>query len=144
MSAVGLSVIACTLPGMGATTSLTAAVVFLTIYGLGWGCFDCNNMPILSQITRPELRATGYGFMNLISISLGGVADYGFGVLRKNGIGTSVIFAGFAAAVVVAIVCMLLIKPRNTDNPFQCSCPNQNDSTALSPLRTHHSMLMVL
>jgi len=25
------------------------------------GCFDCNNMPILSQIVRPQLRATGYG-----------------------------------------------------------------------------------
>ena len=118
VSAIGLTIIACTLPGMGATTSLTAAVVFLTVYGLGWGCFDCNNMPILSQIARPELRATGYGFMNLISVSLGGVADYGFGMLRKNDVGTGVIFAGFAAAVVVAIVCMLLIKPRNTDTPL--------------------------
>lgn len=114
VSALGLGIIALTLPGMGYTASLAAAVVFLTVYGVGWGFFDCNNMPILSQITRPELRATGYGFMNFISISLGGTADYGFGVLRKAGVGTGVIFAGFAAAVVVSVVCMLLIKPRST------------------------------
>lgn len=111
VSAAGLIIIAATLPGMGATTSLFAAVVFLSVYGIGWGFFDCNNMPILSQITRPELRATGYGCMNFISISLGGLADYGFGLMRKNGVSTGVIFAGFAAAVAVAVVCMLCIKP---------------------------------
>jgi MFS family permease len=115
VSATGLGIIALTLPGMGATASLTAAVVFLTVYGVGWGFFDCNNMPILSQVARPELRATGYGFMNLISISLGGVADYGFGLLRKGGVGTGLIFAGFAAVVAVAIVCMLCIRPRVTE-----------------------------
>lgn len=114
VSAAGLTIIALTLPGMGATTSLVMAVVFLTVYGVGWGFFDCNNMPILSQIARPELRATGYGFMNLISISLGGAADYGFGLLRANGVSTAAIFAGFAAAVAVSIVCMLAIRPKQT------------------------------
>ena len=52
--------------------------------GLGWGFFDCNNMPILSQIVRPELRATGYGVMNLVSISCGGFADWGFGLFRSD------------------------------------------------------------
>ena len=55
---------------------------FLALFGLGWGFFDCNNMPILCQIVRPELRATGYGIMNLVSISCGGFADWGFGALR--------------------------------------------------------------
>jgi MFS transporter, Spinster family, sphingosine-1-phosphate transporter len=115
VSATGLGIIALTLPGMGATTSLVAAVVFLTVYGIGWGFFDCNNMPILSQIARPELRATGYGFMNLISISIGGAADVGFGVLRKSGIGTGTIFAAFALLVVISIVCMLSIRPQMMD-----------------------------
>ena len=112
VSAAGLAIIAATLPGMGSTTSLAAAVVFLTVYGLGWGFFDCNNMPILSQIARPELRATGYGFMNFISISFGGLADYGFGWLRDQKVSHGVIFAGFSAAVVIALVCMLSIRPR--------------------------------
>ena len=60
-------------------------MAFLILFGIGWGFFDCNNMPILCQITRPELRATGYGIMNLVSISCGGFGDWGFGVLRDQG-----------------------------------------------------------
>ena len=63
---------------------LWVAVAFLVLFGLGWGFFDCNNMPILCQIVRPELRATGYGIMNLVSISCGGFADWGFGALRDR------------------------------------------------------------
>ena len=46
------------------TGLLWVAIAFLVLFGLGWGFFDCNNMPILCQIARPELRATGYGMMN--------------------------------------------------------------------------------
>jgi hypothetical protein len=60
------------------------AIIGLIIFGLGWGFFDCNNMPILCQIVRPEWRATGYGFMNLVSISCGGFGDWAFGALRDQ------------------------------------------------------------
>ena len=70
--------------GMGIAPSLAVAILFLVLFGLGWGCFDGNNMPILCQIVRPHLRATGYGLMNLVSISCGGLADWGFGVLRDR------------------------------------------------------------
>ena len=65
------------------TGLLWVAVAFLILFGLGWGFFDCNNMPILCQIVRPELRATGYGIMNLVSISCGGFADWGFGAAAR-------------------------------------------------------------
>ena len=67
-----------------ATGLLWVAVAFLVLFGLGWGFFDCNNMPILCQIVRPELRATGYGIMNLVSISCGGFADWGFGMPARS------------------------------------------------------------
>ena len=47
----------------------------MILFGIGWGFFDCNNMPILCQIARPEHRATGYGFMNFVSISVGARRD---------------------------------------------------------------------
>jgi len=40
-------------------------------------------MPILCQITGPELRATGYGIMNFVSMTFGGVADWVFGILTE-------------------------------------------------------------
>ena len=33
------------------------AIVGLLIFGLGWGFFDCNNMPILCQFVSPRHRA---------------------------------------------------------------------------------------
>ena len=46
---------------------------------------------------RPELRATGYGIMNLVSISCGGFADWGFGVLRDRQVPLNIIFGVFAS-----------------------------------------------
>ena len=113
VSAIGMSLIVPAIFGVGNAGSLAIAVTFLVLFGLGWGFFDCNNMPILSQIVRPELRATGYGIMNFVSISCGGVADWGFGVLRDRQVPINVIFSVFASLAVLSVILVLLIKPRN-------------------------------
>ena len=69
----------------------------MLLFGLGWGFFDCNNMPILCQIARPEHRATGYGFMNLVSISVGAGATVVLGWMRDQHIPFSIAFAVSAA-----------------------------------------------
>ena len=79
-------------------------MAFLILFGLGWGFFDANNMPILSQIARPHLRATGYGIMNLVSISCGGLVDWRFGALRDQHVPLPVVFGFFASAAAVSIV----------------------------------------
>ena len=72
-------------------------------------------MPILCQIARPEVRATGYGIMNFVSISCGGLADWGFGVMRDRNVPLNAIFGVFAAACVVSVVLVLLIRPRRME-----------------------------
>ena len=99
------------------TGLLWVAIVFLILFGLGWGIFDANNMPILSQIVRPSLRATGYGIMNLVSISCGGFADWGFGLLRDRHVPLFGIFGVFAGVAVLSALLVLLIRPRNTETP---------------------------
>jgi hypothetical protein len=89
------------------------AIGVLALFGLGWGFFDGNNMPILCQIVRPELRATGYGIMNFVSISCGGFADWGFGILRDRQVPLNVTFSVFASAAILSIVLVLLIRPRS-------------------------------
>jgi MFS family permease len=111
-SAIGMGLIVPAIFGVGNAGSLAVAVAFLILFGLGWGCFDCNNMPILSQIVRPDLRATGYGFMNFVSISCGGFADWGFGALRDRSVPLHVIFSAFASVAILSIVLVLLIRPR--------------------------------
>jgi len=111
-SALGMALIIPALFGVGNAPTLLIAIAFLALFGLGWGAFDCNNMPILCQIVRPQLRATGYGIMNLVSISCGGLADWGFGALRDQEVPTNVIFSVFASTALVSIVLVLLIRPR--------------------------------
>ncbi len=116
VSAIGMSFFLPALFGVGNAETLSAAIGFLILFGVGWGFFDCNNMPILCQIVRPELRATGYGFMNLVSISCGGFADWGFGYLRDRGVPLNVIFGVFAAIALVSVAIVLSIRPnRQTD-----------------------------
>jgi MFS family permease len=118
-SALGMALIVPAMFGVGyapETGLLWVAVMFLILFGVGWGFFDANNMPILSQIVRPSLRATGYGIMNFVSIGCGGIADWGFGALRDRQVPLFGIFAVFASAAVVSAVLVLLIRPRDTES----------------------------
>src|SRR5690606_18808659 len=125
VSAIGMSLIVPAMFGVGyapQTGMLWVAVAFLVLFGIGWGFFDSNNMPILAQIARPELRATGYGIMNFVSISCGGFADWGFGVLRDQNVSLFGIFAIFASAAVLSTVLVLLIRPTETEaSPAQAA-----------------------
>ena len=113
-SAIGMTLFLPALFSVGNAGTLTVSVVGLVIFGLGWGFFDCNNMPILCQIVRPEWRATGYGFMNLVSISCGGFGDWAFGALRDRHVPLNVIFGAFAGVALLSVVLVLLIKPQAT------------------------------
>ncbi len=113
VSAAGMMLIIPAMLGVGLVLdqgSLPLAVGFLMLFGLGWGLFDSNNMPILAQITRPGLRATGYGLMNLVSISCGGLADVGFGWLRDREVPLDLVFGGFAGIACLSAWVVLSIR----------------------------------
>ena len=117
-SALGTAMLVPAMFGVGfspQTGQLWVAIAFLILFGLGWGFFDANNMPILCQIARPELRATGYGIMNFVSIGGGGFADRAFGILRDRHVPLTGIFGIFAGIAVFSIALVLLIKPRDTE-----------------------------
>lgn len=114
VSALGMMLIIPALFGVGNAPSLNSfalAVAALILFGIGWGFFDCNNMPILCQITRPELRATGYGIMNFVSMMCGGIADWGFGVMTDRHVPLNLIFGVFAGVCILSVALVLLIRP---------------------------------
>jgi hypothetical protein len=49
--------------------------------------------------------------MNFVSISCGGLADWGFGMLRDRAVPLNIIFSAFASAAILSVVIVLLIKP---------------------------------
>jgi MFS transporter, Spinster family, sphingosine-1-phosphate transporter len=117
-SAIGMALVVPAMLGFGyapQTGLLWLAIGFLILFGIGYGMFDSNNMPILCQIARPELRATGYGIMNMISISCGGLADWGFGALRDLHVSMLTIFGIFSAAAVASVIIVLMIRPKHTE-----------------------------
>ena len=118
VSALGMAIIMPALLGVGIVIglgSLPLAIAFLVLFGIGWGLFDSNNMPILSQIARPEQRATGYGLMNLASITCGGFADIGFGWLRDHEVPLNLIFGCFAGIACLSAWLVLQINTEKSD-----------------------------
>ena len=115
-SAIGMVLFLPALFGVGNAHVLSVAIASLVVFGIGWGFFDSNNMPILCQIVPTKLRATGYGFMNLVSISCGGFGDWGFGFLRDRGVPLNLIFGAFAGVALISVFIVLSIKLRDTSN----------------------------
>jgi MFS transporter, Spinster family, sphingosine-1-phosphate transporter len=115
VSALGMTMFLPALFTVGNASALDMAIIGLVVFGLGWGFFDCNNMPILSQIARPQVLATGYGIMNLSSISIGGFGDVGFGFLRDHHVPLNLIFGAFAAVALLSVFLVLLIRPSLPD-----------------------------
>ncbi|CAN5337458.1 hypothetical protein BH09GEM1_BH09GEM1_27280 [soil metagenome] len=110
-SAIGVTLFLPALFGVGNAGTLPMAIAGLVVFGLGWGFFDCNNMPILCQIARPEWRATGYGIMNLVSIRFGGFGDWTFGTQRDRHVPLNLIFGAFAGVALLSVFIALLIRP---------------------------------
>jgi len=116
VSAIGMAMIVPAIFGVGNANSVAMAATFLVLFGLGWGFFDCNNMPILSQIVGSNQRATGYGIMNFVSISFGGLADWGFGRLQDAKVPLNVSFGAFAMLAIISIGLVLSIRTRSLDD----------------------------
>jgi MFS family permease len=111
-SALGVLLLVPALLALGYADSINLAIAGMILFGLGWGFYDCNNMPILCQIARREHRATGYGFMNLVSISVGAGVTVAMGWMRDHGVKFSVAFAASAAVALLSAGLILLVKPR--------------------------------
>ncbi len=84
-------------------------------FGLGFGMFDVNNMPILCQFVSPRYRATGYGIMNLTGISAGALITTFLGKSADAG-NMRHDFAMLSVIVVVAIVLQLVVVKPKTIN----------------------------
>jgi MFS family permease len=72
-SCIGLALIVPSLVFMGLGDSLVAVILAILCFGIGYGFFDTNNMPILCQFIPSRQRATAYGFINMSGV-LGGAA----------------------------------------------------------------------
>jgi predicted MFS family arabinose efflux permease len=97
---------------LGFAPALGVALIGMVLFGLGFGIFDANSMPILCQLVRPRYRATGYGVMNLVSISTGAGVTWALGALRDRGISLSVAFTLSALMAALGVALILMVHPQ--------------------------------
>ncbi len=69
--AIGLSLTIPALFLLGFGNGLAVILGGGIMFGLGFGMFDTNSMPILCQFVSPANRAAGYGLMNMAGIFVG-------------------------------------------------------------------------
>ena len=118
---IGVALAAPCLFLVGFTASSALLIAGLTLFGLGRGFYDCNTMPVLSQIARSDLRSTGYGVFNLVGTLTGGVIAAAAGAL-KNIIGLGGVFQ--IAALLLLISAVLLSRLRIESRRQRLCCKN--------------------
>ena len=114
-SAIGLAMMIPALILMGFGASIIAAVGAGLLFGLGYGLFDANNMPILCQFVSARNRGTAYGLMNMCGLFIGAFATDFLGSLAADGrMGLG--FAMMAGALLLAVILQLCILRPTTLN----------------------------
>lgn len=107
---LGLTIPALFLLGFGHNTIGVIAAGML--FGIGFGIFDANNMPILCQFVPPKYRATAYGIMNMTGVFAGAMVTNVLGKWSDDG-NLGLGFALLSVVVAVAIALQLLfLKPK--------------------------------
>lgn len=113
--AIGLGLTIPSLLLLGFGHSIVGIVCAGLLFGIGFGMFDSNNMPILCQFVGARKRATAYGIMNMVGVFAGAVITNVLGRWSDDGnLGTG--FAILAAVVAVALAVQLYYLRPTTDN----------------------------
>lgn len=106
--AIGLSLTIPALLLIGLGHSYIWIVGGAVIFGIGYGMFDANNMPILCQFVAPRLRATGYGLMNMVGVFAGAFITRLLGKSMDSG-NLARDMALLSIPVLVAVVLQLIV-----------------------------------
>ena len=114
-SAIGLGMTIPALVLLGFGHSVVAVVGAGMLFGIGFGMFDANNMPILCQIISAKYRATAYGVMNMVGVFAGAAVTHLLGKWTDGG-NLGLGFAVLGCIVLVALVLQLSCLKPTTDN----------------------------
>lgn len=114
-SAIGLGMTIPALVLLGVGHSIVAVVGAGVLFGVGYGIFDANNMPILCQIISAKYRATAYGIMNMVGVFAGAAVTHILGRFTYGGnLGTA--FAVLGSVVLAALILQLSCLKPKADN----------------------------
>lgn len=113
--AIGLGLTIPSLLLLGFGHSFISVVGAGLLFGIGYGIFDANNMPILCQFVSAKHRATAYGIMNMTGVFAGAAVTELLGKWTDGG-GLGQGFAMLSIVVFVALALQLYFLKPKTDN----------------------------
>ena len=114
-SAIGMALTIPALLLIGLGHSMVSVVAAGVCFGIGYGMFDTNNMPILCQFISSRHRATAYGLMNMMGVFAGALVTTLMGRWSDGGnLGAG--FAWLALPLVVALALQLIVLRPTVDN----------------------------
>ena len=109
--AIGLSLTIPALLLVGFSSGIVGILAGGILFGVGFGMFDTNNMPILCQFVSPRHRAAGYGLMNLTGVFAGAIVTGWLGKSTDAGsLGRDMALLAFPVAAAVVLL-LLTLKP---------------------------------
>lgn len=115
VGAIGLGMTIPALLLLGFGHSFVSVIGAGLLFGIGFGIFDANNMPILCQFVSAKHRATAYGIMNMTGVFAGAAVTEVLGKWTDGGN----LGQGFAMLSIVVAAALLLqiyfLRPK-TDN----------------------------
>src|SRR5690554_3630402 len=111
-SVIGLSLTIPSLILLGYGHSHAGLIGAAMLFGIGFGMFDTNNMPILCQVIPQKYRATAYGIMNMMGVFAGYAVTLMLGSSTDAGnLGAD--FSKLSIVVLAAVILMLVfVKPK--------------------------------
>ena len=114
-SAIGLAMMIPALVFIGLAHNAWLSVMAGLFFGIGYGMFDANNMPILCQFVSSKQRAMAYGFMNSLGVIMGAITTQLLGGLAES-VGLGMCFALMGGILLIALALQLtLLRPRFDD-----------------------------
>lgn len=114
-SAIGLAMMIPALVFIGLGSGLVSAIGAGVCFGVGYGMFDTNNMPILCQFVSSRHHATAYGIMNMTGVFFGALITQVLGRWADKG-NLGLGFTLMAAALGIALLLQLTVLRPTTDD----------------------------
>lgn len=114
VGAIGLGMTIPALLLLGFGHSFVSVIGAGLLFGIGFGIFDANNMPILCQFVSAKHRATAYGIMNMTGVFAGAAVTEVLGKWTDGGnLGQG--FAMLSIVVAALLLQIYFLRPK-TDN----------------------------
>ena len=114
-SAIGMAMMIPALVFIGLAHNAWLSVLAGLFFGIGYGMFDANNMPILCQFVSSRQRAMAYGLMNSVGVIMGAITTQLLGSLAESvGLGRG--FALMGGILLIALALQLtVLRPKYDD-----------------------------